>query len=163
MVNSANALPFNRPIHPDMLPGKHYLSIMSENAYNWYIIKTTINKADMQEFKPGLWGGGYETENQYIIIDKKSKKAIRAEMIDDIFHMIPKEYLSMGLLEWQDNRVYFALPPFMLKDLIETVNLENITSKTAKEVIGKLKNIPTDDNPVIFSFSLKDRFEIRDR
>jgi hypothetical protein len=63
-------------------------------------------------------------------------------------------------LEWQDNRVIFALPPYILKDLIEDLNLNNISNETAKEVIEKIKYIPVEDNPVIFSFSLRERFEI---
>lgn len=160
LMPTSGALPFNSTINLEQLPGMYYFTIMAENEHNWYISKTIIKEAEVVEFQPGVWGGGYETENQYVIIDKKSKQAIRAKLIDDIFHMIPEEYLGPGLLEWQNNIVYFALPPYMLKELSENINIEIITNQAAKEVIEKVKHIPIDDNPVIFSFSLRERFEI---
>lgn len=160
LVSGTDAYPYNQSITPEQLIGKYYLNILAETPNNWFINKTTTNEANVREFAPGQWGGQYSGESQLIIVDKKSMDAITVQLTDDIFNFIPEEYLSMGLLEWQDNRVYFALPPYLLKDLIEDININNITNETAKRVIEKIKYIPVDDNPVVFYFALKEGFEI---
>jgi hypothetical protein len=111
LIPGINAYPYNKSITPEQLIGKYNLNILAETSSNWFISKNTTTEANAREFAPGKWGGQYSSESQLIIVDKKSKEAIIGRLTDDIFYFIPEEYLSMGLFEWQDNRVLFALPP----------------------------------------------------
>ena len=47
-----------------------------------------------------------------------------------------------------------------LKVLIEKGNLDKVKSQKTKEIVDEIKQMPDDANPVIFSFTLKDKFEI---
>lgn len=163
LVSGTGTYPYNKSVTPEQLIGKYYLNILAETSNNWFIKKETTTEANVREYAPSQWSSQFKDENQLIIVDKNSKEAIIVKLIDDIFNFIPEEYFSMGLLEWKDKRVFFALPPYMLKELIEGIDLNNIATATAKEVIEKIKYIPVDDNPIIFSFSLKERFEIPSR
>jgi hypothetical protein len=159
IIPDQNVLPFNKTIAPSDLPGKTSYNILSETENNWFLEKTIIKTAEVTEFRPGEWGGSFNTDRQLIIIDKKSKKAINAFLVDDIFNMLPSELLN-GRLNWQNDRLYFALQTINLTKMIRESLKDKITNPEAIKIMDKLKTIPEDSNPVIFSFSIKDRIKI---
>lgn len=161
LVPDLNILPFNKTIAPSDLPGKTSYEILSETENSWFIEKTIIKTADVREFRPGEWGGSFNTDRQIIVIDKRSKKAIYAKLVDDIFNMFPSELIN-GRLTWQNDRIYFALQAINLKKMINELPKESITNPEAKKIIDKLQTIQEDSNPVIFSFLIKERIKIGD-
>lgn len=161
LIPDQNALKFNKSIPPEELVGKYTLGILTETSYNLFINKEITIKTDIKEYQPGRWGGSSSGRHQLIIVDKSSKKAINANLTDDIFKLFPNEFLSERL-KWQDNRMFIALQATALAKLIKDLNENTITDPDAKKLLEKLRSIPVDNNPIIFSFSLKDRFRISD-
>jgi hypothetical protein len=49
-----------------------------------------------------------------------------------------------------------------LTKLIKELNKESLTNADAIKIIDKLRTIPEESNPVIFSFSIKDRIKLDD-
>lgn len=161
LASTKDILPYNKPVSADELPGKYHIRILAENNNNLYIDKSVIKKVDLKQFSPGQWGGSFTNDDQLIIIDKKSNKASNLKITDDIFHLFPDELFSQ-LLKWQDDRLFFSVPPIFITKLLKELDIETLDNKSAIETIEKLKIIPSDDNPVIFTFSLKDRVRILD-
>jgi len=161
IIPDQDVLPFNKTMAPGDLPGKSSYNILSETENNWFLEKTIIKTAEVNEFRPGEWGGSFYTERQLIIVDKKSRNAINAKLVDDIFNMFPSELLN-GSMRWQNSRISFALQITNLTKLIKELNKESLTNADAIKIIDKLRTIPEESNPVIFSFSIKDRIKLDD-
>lgn len=159
LVPGKNILPFNGTLSPNQLSGKYSLGILTETNGNWFLKKNVISEADLKRRQTGRWRVSIETEDRIIVIDKQNSKGARIELIDDIFHIFPSNLLSMGL-QWTDKRMFFAIPPIKLKELIEKGNLDKVKNQKTKEIIDEIKQMPNDANPVIFSFTLKDKFGI---
>lgn len=155
---NAKTLPFNKPLATDELTGKNSFNILAETENNWFINKTIIDKAEVREFRPGEWGGGFYTTRQLLIVDKKSKNGINARLVDDIFGLFPPE--AFVGLTWRDGKIFFAIQAIHLSKLMKDLKPEKITSQEAKTIIDNLKTLPEDSNPVIFSFTLKERVKL---
>lgn len=158
LLPDRNSLTFNRTSPPDGQIGKTSFSILSETEENWFINKTIITEAKINEWKPGQWGGSFRTDRHLIIIDKKSRKAIDAKLTDDIFHLFTPEMLAQGV-RWQDNRFSIAMQATYIPKLLEGLK-DQPASKEANAIIDQLRAKPVDDNPVIFLFTLKDRIKV---
>jgi hypothetical protein len=161
LVQTQDALPYNKPMSIDQLPGKYSLKILAESSSNLFLEKSVIIKAELSQFSPGQWGGGFTNDDQLLIIDKKSNQANICKITDDIFHLFPNELFSQ-ILNWKDNKIFFAIPPNFITKLIKELKMETVTNRAAVDILENLKTIPEDDNPVIFTFSLKDRVKLTD-
>ena len=159
LMPDKNIIPYNQSILSEQIVGKYDLRILSETSDNWFIGKRVYTEANIREFN-GNWSGSFASVEQLVIVDKHSGKAILAKLTDDVFNMLPDEYLP-GLMEWDNNRLYFALPPYMFSELTGGINMEQVAFPGAREAIEMINKIPAEDNPVIFTFSLKDKFEIK--
>ena len=159
LVPGKKILPFNETLSPNQLTDKYSLSILIETDENWLIKKKIIEKANLRQAQSGRWGGSFKSEDQIIIVDKGNEKGAKVRLIDDIFHLFSDKYFSQGF-HWKDDRMFFAFPPIALKELIEENNVEKINNPKAKKIIDKIKEMSEEDNPVIFSFTLKERVKI---
>jgi len=159
IVPDNKTLPFNKPISSGELTGKNSFNILSETENNWFISKTIINKDELHEFRPGEWGGSFYTTRQLLMIDKKSKNGINTRLVDDIFYLFPPEALSGGLT-WRNGKLFLGIQVTHLSKLMKDLQSEKITNQEAKTIIEKLKTLPEDNNPVIFSFTLKERVKL---
>jgi len=139
--------------------GKYALKILLETSDNWFIGKKVYTEANIREFN-GNWGGSFSSEEQLVIVDKHSGNAILAKLTDDVFNMLPDEAIPQ-VMNWDNNRLYFALPPYMFGELTAGINMKELIFPRSREAIEMINKIPAENNPVIFTFSLKDKFEIK--
>ncbi len=157
LIPDKNAIPFNQSILPEEMVGKYDLKILSETSNNWFIGKNVYTEVNVREFN-GNWGGSFNSEEQLVIVDKRSGKAILAKLTDDVFNMLPDEAIPQ-VLKWDNNLLYFALPPYMIGELTSGINMEELVFPRSREAIEMINKIPVENNPVIFTFSLKDTFD----
>jgi len=159
LVRGKNGMPYNLTIPPSDLPGKYDIQILAETDYNLFIQKMIIKEAEVKEWQPGKWNQRIMPEYQLIIVDKKSKKAAYIKLIDDIFEFLPKEFIDR--LVWQNNsRVFQALQAIdYLRMIKESKPSENQTKKAIK-MMERLKDISENSNPIILSYTLKDKIRI---
>ncbi len=155
-----NGIPYNTTMAPEQLPGKFDLVILAETENNIFIKKNVVQSAEINQYKPGQWGSIITNESQLIIIDKKSRKGTYAKLIDDTFQFLPDDFL-FSRLQWTANpRVFISIQAMdYLKALKEPKPIDGLT----KEALGYreiLKGITENSNPIILTFSLKDRIRI---
>lgn len=158
LIPDNDAIPFNQSIIPSEIVGKYDLTILSETSDNWFIGKKVYTEANVREFN-GNWSGSFNSEEQLVIVEKHSGKAILAKLTDDVFNMLPDEAVPQ-VMDWDNNRLYFALPPYLIGELTSGVKTEELAFPGAREAMEMINKIPDDNNPVIFTFSLKDKFGI---
>ncbi len=147
---------YNKSISPQYLKGRFSLFIQGETKNNLFIQKSVITKADVKQYRPGRWGGAFDTKEALIIIDKKSGKGAVCKIKDDLFGFIPEKIFQR--LTWHpDGYVSFYLSIPRLQEMIK--NYENGHPDIPPENAARLKPLKAlheDDNPVIFLFRLKD-------
>jgi len=160
LIRGKNGMPYNSIIAPEELTDKFDLKILAETNNNLLIQKHIIKSAETNQYKPGKWSVRIVPEYQMIIIDKKSNKATYAKLTDDIFQFLSDEFLKFRL-EWTDNhRVYISVQAMdYLKAIKESESVDSIT-KEALIHRNKLKGITENSNPIILTFSLKERIRI---
>ncbi len=146
---------YNSPIAPSKLLGKAMIQIISETSNNLIIRKNIITQADVNEYQPGKWGGRYNSEAVFIIIDKKSHKAIQGKLIDDFIKFLPQETFNY-ILEWRNDFAFISLQATSY--LKYKQNIEK-SSQEFMSINDKLKNISENSNPIIFTFKIKDRIK----
>lgn len=160
LIRGKNSMPYNLTIPPSDLPGKYDIQILAETDNNFFIEKVVIKEAEVEEYQPGKWTQSITPEYQLIIVDKKSKKAAYIKLIDDIFQFLPEKYI-FSRLNWQDNsRVFKALQAIdYLRMIKESKPSENLTKKAIK-MMETLKDISENSNPIILSYTLKEKIRI---
>lgn len=161
IIPDKNVLPFNKTIAPNDLPGKSDYKILTETTNNWFLEKSTIKTAEIREFRPGEWGGSFSNDRQLIVIDKKNKKGFYVKLIDDIFNMLPSEIFTSGI-RWQMDKMFFAPQILQISKFIDNIDEGTLSNSKAKDFIDKLKKMPEDSNPVIFTFTIKDKIKLPD-
>ncbi len=160
LLRGKNGMPHNSTLAPEQLPGKSELRILAETENNLFIQKQIVKSAKVNQYKPGKWSVSVMPEYQLIIIDKKSGKGRYVKLKDDTFQFLPDELIN-SRLEWTDNPQIFVAVQAMayLKVLNETKPADVIT-KEAMRHRDKLKGITENSNPIILTFSLKNRIRI---
>jgi hypothetical protein len=155
-----NGMPYNSIMAPEELTGKFDLKILAETDNNLFIQKYIIKSVETNQYKPGKWSVSIMPEYQLIIIDKKSRKATYVKLIDDIFQFLSDDFLN-SRLEWTDNpKVYISVQAMAyLKAIKESKPVDGLT-KEALSHRDKLKGITENSNPIILTFSLKERIRI---
>ncbi len=152
---------YNETISPQSLKGKFNLFISNENAKNLYLQKSVIKKADIHQYKPGHWGGAFDTQEMMIIIDKKSGNGAVCKIHDDLYGVIPEKMFQH--LSWHpDGEVSLYIPVPDLQQMIR--DYESTHKNIPAEIATRLKPLEAlheDDNPVIFFFRLKDYIRIK--
>jgi hypothetical protein len=159
-IRGRNGMTYNVSIPPSDLPGKYDIKILAETDNNLFLQEVIIKEAVVKEWQPGKWNQRIVSEYKLIIVDKKSKKAAYIKLIDDIFEFLPEEFIHR--LVWQNNnsRVFQALQAVdYLRMIKESKPGESHTQKTVK-MMEKLKDISENSNPIILSYTLKDRVRI---
>ena len=156
-----NGLPFNKFVDPSTILGMHRISLITENDNNIILTKSVIIKADVYEFRPGRWGGSYSNDNFLIIIDKKTGKAVTAELKDDVLGLFPDVNLTSLVSQLKNNRICMPFESIMYLNTLKEKGIDN--EKMLKMAVSeeRLRNLTVDSNPVIISFVLKDHISIK--
>jgi len=125
-------------------------------------MKRVITKADLREYRPGRWGGIFESEDLFAIADKKYRRAAFIETVDDVFGIFPSdpEYLFSLLRYLEDGRISYPI------DAITFLKMAGDAGVELKELVKfstspeRLLALTPDCNPIIITFTIKDHIRI---
>lgn len=160
LIRGKNGMAYNSIMAPEELNGKFDLKILAETDNNLFMQKQIIKSVKTNQYKPGKWTVAIVPEYQLIIIDKKSRKATYAKLLDDIFQFLPDEFLNLRL-KWQGNlRVCFSVQAIDYLKAIKESKPANSQQKETMIKPDKLKDITENSNPIILAFTLNNRIRI---
>jgi hypothetical protein len=156
-----NGLPFNKFVEPSTIQGMHRISLITETDNNILLTKSVILKAEVFEYSPGRWGGSYSNNTFLIVIDKKSGKAITAELKDDVLGLFPDVNLTPLISTLNNNRISLPFESIIYLNTLEEkgIDKEGMLKMAVSE--ERLRNLTAESNPVIVSFVLKDHISIK--
>jgi hypothetical protein len=161
LTGGKEMLPFNRQVDPSTLPGKYRLNIIAENDNNILMTKSVIISAEVHEFRPGQWGGSYNTEEYLVVIDKQTGKAITADVRDDVLGLFPDMNLTALFMFLSGNRISM---PFEALVYLETLKGKGIDKEKMLEMAvdrERLKALDENSNPIITTYLLKEHINIK--
>ncbi len=163
--HDANVLPYNALTSPDEIVGSYRLEILAETERNWFIKKSIFTEANFREYEdePGRWGGSFDTKEQLIVIDKKTKKGSIYTFTDDLLFIFPEKMLNRSLPwhDWQEGfGAYMALSPGIILKLQESSEKRDERSPEVARKLEVLDGITMRDNFVVFIFRIKEAVEI---
>ena len=161
IFSGRNAMPYNQYLDPAAIVGRHDLEIIAENDNIILIEKTIITKTDFREYRPGVWGGTYETDKQTIAIDKKNKKAAYIEITDDIFGFLPEGFLEYVLESIEDNRVSYSFDAIRYLTFLKEAGIDPQEMVKLAVSPDRLRGLTQDSNPIVISFVLRDHIAIK--
>lgn len=155
-----NGLPFNKYVEPSTINGLHRIDLVAETDNNIILTKSVILNAEVSEYRPGQWGGMYSTDEFLIVIDKKSGKAITAELKDDVLGLFPDVNLTGLFSLLKNNRISLPFESIRYLNTLKEkgIDKEEILKMAVSE--ERLRNLTAESNPVIVSFILKDHIKI---
>ncbi len=150
---------YNEISNPKALKGKYDLSFLAETDNNIIIKQKVIEEANLEEYKPGTWGGSFRSNDQLIVMDKSSKKIAVCIFEDDILGFLPE--IAIPYLDFHDNGfVTFSLAPVAIQKMIAKYESETDVPAEIAARLEPLKIMKEDDNPIVFIFKLKDKISI---
>ncbi len=150
---------YNKTSNPKALKGKYDLSILAETDNNIIIKRKVIEEANVEEYKPGDWGGSFRSNDQLIVMDKSSKKIAVCSFEDDILGFLPE--IAIPHLDFHDNGfATFSLAPVAIQKMITEYESEADVPAEIAARLEPLKKMKEDNNPVVFIFKLKDKISI---
>ncbi len=154
-----NAQEYNTTSDPEYQKGKYSLKFLEETENNIFIKRMVIEKADLNQYRPGRWGGSFELDDQLIVIDKGTGKAAVCKFGDDMYGFIPEQAIEN--LEF-DESGYVTLN-MQISDMLDMIKEYESKGNVSPEIAARLeplKKLNEDDNPVIFLFKINDRIRI---
>lgn len=157
-----NGSPYNQHITPTEIIGKYNFSILRETKEYMIINKSFITVAELNEYRPGQWGGMFDTSDFLIIIDKKNGEIHNFRIKDNILGFFPEKLLTQYSSEWKNGSFYFSLQAIDLKESIsECLKKEDLPENARKRLMDLDNKLTDNSNPVIFKFKLKDKFDLK--
>jgi hypothetical protein len=156
-----NGLPFNKFVEPSTIQGMHRISLITETDNNILLTKSVILKAEVFEYSPGRWGGSYSNNTFLIVIDKKSGKAITAELKDDVLGLFPDVNLTPLISTLENNRISLPFESIIYLNTLTEKGIDKGGMLKMAVSEERLRNLTAESNPVIVSFVLKDHISIK--
>ena len=153
-------LDYNKVTDPKYLKGKFSLGFLAETDNNLFLRKSVIKKADVKQYKPGHWGGMFDTEEVLIIIDKKTGKGAICKAKDDLYGFITGKKFSW--FDWHPGGyVSYGIPVPDLQKMISDYESQQEVAPEISARLQPLKKLNEEDNPVLFLFKVKKYIEIK--
>ena len=156
-----NRSQYNEDIPPTEIIGKYDFTILTEANTYLIINKSFTTNAQIREFRPGQWGGMYDKSDFIIIIDKINGEQHNIRIKDDILGIFPEKLLTSYITNWSASQLSGSKQAIDLKEEITEALKNDELPENARARLTKLNSeLLDDDNPVVFRFLLKDRFEL---
>jgi hypothetical protein len=151
----------NEVIDPSEVIGQYNIEILAENQRYWMIKKTLITVADVKDYGAGQWGGMWDWDHSFVIVDKETGIAQNYKFEDDLFGIIP--WGEMNYHFWWDDsgRFYMVIGAMNLVESIDQA-LEDgtIPDKNLDRVKELRQSITEESNPVLFLFEEREKYKI---
>lgn len=162
IIRGRDVMPYNKYMDPLSVPGKHDIETIAETDNNHILMKRVVTKADLREYRPGRWGGVFESDDLFIISDKKRRTAAYIKSEDDVFGIFPSnpDYLFSLLRFLEDGRISYPIDAITFLKMAGEAGVE--LKDLAKFSVSpeRLLALTSDSNPVILTFTLKDYIKI---
>ncbi|XOV92138.1 MAG: 6-bladed beta-propeller [Bacteroidota bacterium] len=159
----------NHQLKPDAIlatPTSEYplnIRVLREtDAYLMLVIYTKYVKG-IKDLGNGSRFIDSEIERYFVLVDKSTKKSYSIKLLDDVFFILDnfKRYDGDFMekhFEWKNDRLTFAISANEWIQRAEKLD----TSKLRPVIQEKLKileGLKEDDNPIVFTFTLKDEID----
>lgn len=157
-----DVMPYNKYVDPNSIIGKHDIEIIDETENNYLLMKSVITMADLREYAPGRWGGMFDADHSLIVIDKKNYVASYVKIVDDVFGILPEdpEYFFTIFRDIDEERVSLPIDAIRFLKMVDESGVDLETLAAFSPSPERIKNITTDSNPVIITFTLRDHIKL---
>ena len=156
-----NGMSYHRNINPSELNGKYNFEIITETNEYLIIKKRVYTVSEMKELFLGEWDVVWNYTNFIIILDKKTGKFHNIRIKDDLLGFFPDKIFTNNFGQWSNGIYSYARYSSIIKEEIKEVLKKDNLPGNARERLTKLNNnLSENDNPVIFKFNLKEKFDL---
>jgi len=145
----------NEYMNPSEVVGSYGIAPALERNHNWLIEKITVTMADINEYRPGQWGGTYDIDESYFMVNKSSGSAQHIKFTDDLTGLIPDSILTRKFEFLENKLVYQTYQAHELHEWLHDLDPEISVSdemKIRQDFIRE--SITEESNPVVFRYKL---------
>ena len=151
----------NKIIDPSEVIGRFMIQILSEDDNYWILKKSLVTVCDVNDYGTGQWGGMWDFNESFIVIDKSNGKSWNLSFEDDLLGIIPWKTLQYSLKWDESGKVYIIIGALDLVEWIDAAFDEgNITEPQLSKIRNLRQKIDENSNPVLFMLEKKRKFDL---
>lgn len=137
-----DGIPYNVNIDREAISGKHIIKLMAETDNN--LILLNLAAPDIKA----------------LIVDKTTNKAAYVNIVDDVFGFLKPEEFKFLLMRLKDNRISVSWDSAQYLKILKENNVDPAPLLKYSPNQERLRNITSESNPVIITFTLKDHIKL---